>query len=287
MSACSCRSSMRFCRASLATATAPQCSRATAWSVPCWQRWDRWPRLCRRSSRLGSTYLRRLRCSCMFVLYGVLGSARRVCLSRLAGRARNGRSPADRTPREIQEEGLSCSRRLFSLDAFGGGFVVQSMIALWLYQRFDLSLATAGTVFFWTGMLIGAVLSGRCSHRPTNRPGQYDGLHAPCLPACVCSRFRSCPTLGYVIALLLIRSALSQMDVPTRSSYVMAIVSPAERPAAAVSLRCREASRRRSVRCCRLPARPFGVRMAAGDRRRDEDRLRPLAAGNVSPRATA
>jgi len=89
---------------------------------------------------------------------------------------------------------------LFSLDSFGGGFVVQSMVALWLYQRFGLSLATTGTIFFATGVL--TAFSYLVAVRIANRVG-------------------------------LIRSALSQMDVPTRSSYVMAIVTPEERPAAA------------------------------------------------------
>lgn len=121
---------------------------------------------------------------------------------------------------------------LFGLDAFGGGFVVQSMVALWLYQRFGLSVAAAGTIFFWTGLL--TAFSYLIAVRIANRIGLVNTMVFTHLPANLCLvliPFMS--DLNYVIALLFIRSALSQMDVPTRSSYVMAMVSPAERPAAA------------------------------------------------------
>jgi predicted MFS family arabinose efflux permease len=121
---------------------------------------------------------------------------------------------------------------LFSLDAFAGGFVVQSMIALWLYQRFGLSLATAGVFFFWTGLL--SALSFLVAVRIAGRIGLVNTMVFTHLPANVClALVPFMPDLGWAIALLLVRAALSQMDVPTRSSYVMAIVAPAERPAAA------------------------------------------------------
>jgi MFS family permease len=121
---------------------------------------------------------------------------------------------------------------LFSLDAFGGGFVVQSMIALWLYQRFSLSIAAAGTLFFWTGVLTS--LSYLVAVRIAHRIGLVNTMvftHLPSSFALIAIPFM--PSLPLVIALLFVRAALSQMDVPTRSSYVMAIVAPAERPAAA------------------------------------------------------
>ena len=68
---------------------------------------------------------------------------------------------------------------LFSLDAFGGGFVVQSLVALWLYQRFGLSLATAGTLFFATGVLSALSYLVAVAHREAHRARQHDGLHAP------------------------------------------------------------------------------------------------------------
>ena len=121
---------------------------------------------------------------------------------------------------------------LFSLDAFAGGFVVQSMLALWLYQRFDLSLAAAGVVFFWTGVLTAA--SYLVAVRIAGRFGLVNTMVFTHIPSNLCLILLPfVPDLGYAIALLFVRSALSQMDVPTRSSYVMAIVTPAERPAAA------------------------------------------------------
>jgi len=121
---------------------------------------------------------------------------------------------------------------LFSLDAFGGGFVVQSMLALWLYQKFALSLAAAGTLFFWTGIL--TAVSYLVAVRIANRIGLVNTMVFTHIPSSLCLiAIPFCDNLGVVVALLLVRSLLSQMDVPTRSSYVMAIVPPEERPAAA------------------------------------------------------
>src|SRR5207237_6449461 len=121
---------------------------------------------------------------------------------------------------------------LFSLDAFGGGLVVQSLLALWLFQRFDLSLESAGSLFFWTGVL--AAVSFMLAVPLAERFGLINTMVFTHLPSNVLlALVPFMPTLPLAIALLLLRSALSQMDVPTRSSYVMAVVPPAERPAAA------------------------------------------------------
>jgi MFS family permease len=121
---------------------------------------------------------------------------------------------------------------LFSLDAFGGGFVVQSLIALWLYQRFGLSIEVAGSIFFWAGLL--TAFSYLVAARIASRIGLVKTMVYTHLPSSLCLiAIPFCTDLAYAVALLLIRSALSQMDVPTRSSYVMAIVSPQERAAAA------------------------------------------------------
>jgi MFS family permease len=121
---------------------------------------------------------------------------------------------------------------LFSLDAFGGGFVVQSLVALWLYQRFDLSVASAGTIFFWTGVL--TAFSYLVAARIAKRFGLLKTMVFTHLPSSVCLiLIPFMHGLAPVLVLLFIRSALSQMDVPTRSSYVMAIVPPDERAAAA------------------------------------------------------
>ena len=121
---------------------------------------------------------------------------------------------------------------LFSLDAFGGGFVVQSLIALWLYQRFGLSVEVAGSIFFWAGLL--TAFSYLVAARIAGRIGLVKTMVYTHLPSSLCLiAIPFCADLGLAVALLLVRSALSQMDVPTRSSYVMAIVSPQERAAAA------------------------------------------------------
>jgi MFS family permease len=106
------------------------------------------------------------------------------------------------------------------------------MVALWLYQRFELSLATAGVVFFWTGVLSAA--SYLVAVRIAGRFGLVNTMVFTHIPSSLCLILLPfVPDLSYAIALLFLRGALSQMDVPTRSSYVMAIVTPAERPAAA------------------------------------------------------
>ena len=120
---------------------------------------------------------------------------------------------------------------LFSLDALGGGFIVQSLLALWLFERFDLSIATAGTIFFWTGLLSAG--SYLVAARLAQRIGLVNTMVFTHLPSNVLLFLVPfMPTLPLALALLLARSALSQMDVPTRSSYVVAVVPPAERAAA-------------------------------------------------------
>ncbi len=121
---------------------------------------------------------------------------------------------------------------LFSLDAFGGGFIVQSLLALWLFQKFQLSTAVAGTIFFWTGVL--SAFSYLVAVRIADRFGLVNTMVFTHLPSSLL--LLAIPFVGdltWVIVLLLARAALSQMDVPTRGSYVMAVVSPGERAAAA------------------------------------------------------
>lgn len=167
----------------------------------------------------------------MFLVYALLGL---VVLARYRSL-----SPAIEPGTEAPQAPLRESRRmvytlaaLFSLDSFGGGFVVQSLLALWLFQRFSLSLATAGTIFFWTGVLsAGSFLVAVPLARRIGLVNTMVFTHLPSNLFLALTPFM--PNLPLAIALLLARSALSQMDVPTRNSYVMAVVTPAERPAAA------------------------------------------------------
>ncbi|HWM41071.1 MAG TPA: MFS transporter [Burkholderiales bacterium] len=121
---------------------------------------------------------------------------------------------------------------LFAIDAFAGGFVVQSLLALWLFERFDLSLAAAGAFFFCSGVL--AAFSFPVAAWIGSRIGLVNTMVFTHIPANLCLITAAfVPSLEWALALLLVRAALSQMDVPTRSSYVMAVVTEAERPAAA------------------------------------------------------
>jgi sugar phosphate permease len=121
---------------------------------------------------------------------------------------------------------------LFSVDAFAGGLLVQSLLALWLFRRFDLSLAAAASFFFWAGLL--TAFSQLAAPRIAARFGLLNTMvftHIPSSIALMCAAFA--PRAEVALGLLLVRAALSQMDVPTRSAYVMALVSPKERTAAA------------------------------------------------------
>jgi len=109
---------------------------------------------------------------------------------------------------------------------------VQSMLALWLFEKFQMSVGLAATIFFWTG--ICTAFSYLLAVRIARRFGLINTMVFTHLPASVLMvLIPLMPSLPWVIALLLVRSVLSQMDVPTRSSYVMAVVSPSERAAAA------------------------------------------------------
>ena len=121
---------------------------------------------------------------------------------------------------------------LFSVDAFAGGLIAQSMIALWLYQRHGVGPAEAGVIFFFTSLL--SAISFLIAVRIAERVGLVNTMVFTHIPANLCLvAVPFVDSLGIVVVLLLIRGLLSQMDVPTRSSYVMAIVLPEERPAAA------------------------------------------------------
>lgn len=168
----------------------------------------------------------------MFVLYGMLGVA---CLPLYRGL-----SPQIDTHEEAQQPTpLGKSKRivytlaaLFSIDAFAGGFAVQSLLALWLFDRFQLSVGTAGTIFFWVGIL--GALSQLVAARIAARFGLINTMVFTHIPSSIFLMLVPfMPNLPLALLFLFLRSALSQMDVPARTSYVMAVVSPGERPAAA------------------------------------------------------
>jgi predicted MFS family arabinose efflux permease len=121
---------------------------------------------------------------------------------------------------------------LFCLDSFGGGFVVQSLLVLWLFRRFHLDVATAGAVFLGTGIL--SAFSQLASPWIARRIGLIRTMvytHLPSNLFLVLAAFM--PTAPLAVLCLCLRSLLSQMDVPARQSYVMAVVPPEERARAA------------------------------------------------------
>ena len=167
----------------------------------------------------------------MFGLYALLGIASGFAYRKLpATLAADLELPA--SPLTKSRHTVYKLAALFSLDAFGGGFIVQSLLALWLLERYQLSIAVAGTIFFWSGVF--SALSYLVATRIADRFGLVNTMVFTHLPSSLLLlMIPFAPSLGFAIALLLARSALSQMDVPTRSSYVMAVVAPNERAAAA------------------------------------------------------
>jgi MFS family permease len=121
---------------------------------------------------------------------------------------------------------------LFALDAFAGGFILQSVMAYWFHVRFGASTAALGTLFFGANLL--AAVSALLAHRIAMRIGLLNTMVFTHLPSNVMLVFVPLmPNMGSAMALLLARYAISQMDVPTRQSYTMAVVAPDERAAAA------------------------------------------------------
>jgi MFS family permease len=167
----------------------------------------------------------------VFVAYAVVALLCAVVYRRL--------SPAAPAATAVRAAPLARSRpvvlelaALFSLDSLGGGLVVQSLLALWLLRRFGLSLEATGTVFFAAGLL--AALSQLVSARLARRIGHVRTMVFTHLPANVFLIAAALmPSAPLAVLFLLLRMALSQMDVPARQAYVMALVPPEERAAAA------------------------------------------------------
>jgi MFS family permease len=198
----------------------------------------------------GLTELTALRA--MFWLYGVIGlvvwalyarAAREAArgATRIAGGAGGGamRTGSDDAPAEPSHAPLGPSRAvvlrlalLFAVDSFAGGLVLNALLALWLATRFGLDAAAAGAYFFWAGLL--ATVSMWLAPKLAARIGLVNTMVFTHIPANLCLIAAAlAPNLLTALTLLFVRSALSQMDVPTRTAFVMAVVTPPERPAAA------------------------------------------------------
>lgn len=166
----------------------------------------------------------------MFGLYGAIGLAVWAIYLRLPTPHEEARTPP--VPLGPSRKVVVRLAMLFSLDSFAGGLVVNALLALWLFQRFDMSVASAGQFFFWSGLCAAA--SQLAAPRLARRIGLLNTMVFTHIPASLCLIAAAfVPSLHAALALLIIRSLLSQMDVPARSAFVMAVVTPAERAAAA------------------------------------------------------
>ncbi len=173
------------------------------------------------------------------VLYAGLGLVLAFLFTRISRDAEATPSEASASGGPRRWLGIHTSHRvvaklsgLFTVDAFAGGFVVQSFAAYWFYLRFGVNPATLGAIFFWANILSGisALLASRLAARfglirtmvLTHLPSNILLLLVPLMP-----------NLKLAVLALLLRFSISQMDVPTRQSYTMAVVTPEERSAAA------------------------------------------------------
>jgi MFS family permease len=179
--------------------------------------------------------------------YGVMGLVLLVIFTRLSGRVE---APSHALARSLPHSstartgertrlGLHKSRRvvfklsaLFSLDAFAGGFVLTSFVAYWLNVRFGAEPGALGAIFFAANILAG--LSALSAARIARRIGLINTMVFTHIPSNILLMLVPLmPTLPLAVIVLLLRFSISQMDVPTRQSYTMAVVDPDERSAAA------------------------------------------------------
>jgi MFS family permease len=192
------------------------------------------------SAHMGGAFVDAMRA--MFVLYALIGAVvalfyrgfiaherRDQAAARDANAAANIEAPRPLGPSRgivLRLAGLFC------IDSFAGGLLVNAILALWLFQRFGLSLADAGRFFFASGLLMTA--SQLLAPPLARRVGLVNTMVFTHIPASLFLIAASlAPSLPVALACLLLRAALSSMDVPARNAFVMAVVTPPERAAAA------------------------------------------------------
>jgi MFS family permease len=167
----------------------------------------------------------------MFAIYGLVGLAVWMLYRRMPEPLAHERPPPPAPLRESRGVVVRLAV-LFSVDAFAGGLVLNSLLALWLFQRFGVSVAAAGVFFFWAGLL--SAFSQLAAPWVAKRIGLINTMVFTHIPASIFLILAAlAPSLPLALGLLLLRALLSQMDVPTRSAFVMAVVTPPERAAAA------------------------------------------------------
>ena len=170
----------------------------------------------------------------LFVLYAVIGIANLVIFITLSDKVELAQVEGERRFIGIHRStGMVVKlSALFGLDAFAGGLVVQSIVAYWFFLRWGLQIADLAVVFFWVGILSG--LSLLAAGWLAERFGLLNTMVFTHLPSNVLLLLVPlAPTSSLAIAFFLLRMSISQMDVPTRQSYTMAVVDPDERTATA------------------------------------------------------
>ena len=171
---------------------------------------------------------------------------------------------------------------LFALDAFGGGFILQSIVAYWFYLRFHLDPAALGSIFFFANLLAAASALGAAAL--AKRFGLINTMVFTHLPSNVLLILVPLmPNLTLAVAVLLVRFSISQMDVPTRQSYTMAVVRPDERSAASgITTVARSIGAAISPSPRRLlPGKSASDQRAVLHRRGREDRVRSLPLSGI------
>src|SRR5204863_8079687 len=161
--------------------------------------------------------------------YGVLGAALGAMFAFLSPAVNAKHDGSGR----IRSRGIIAKlSALFALDSFAGGLVVQSILAWWFYRRFGLSPAVLGSIFFGANILAG--IAALAAARLAKRFGLLNTMVFTHLPSNILLLLVPfMPTLTLAITVLLLRFSISQMDVPTRQAYIIDVVEPSERTAAA------------------------------------------------------
>jgi MFS family permease len=170
----------------------------------------------------------------LFVLYALVGVANLLIFLTLSPQVELAHVEGERKFLGIHRSTGTVARlsALFAIDSFAGGFVVQSVVSYWFYLRWGLSIGELAVVFFWVGILSG--LSLLAAGWLAGRIGLLNTMVFTHIPSSVVLMLIPlAPTAWLAVALFLLRMSVSQMDVPTRQSYTMAVVDPDERTATA------------------------------------------------------
>jgi len=170
----------------------------------------------------------------LFVIYAVIGLLNLVIFTTLSEKVELAQVEGERRFIGIHRSAGTVAKlsALFGIDAFAGGLVVQSIVAYWFFLRWNLAISDLAVIFFWVGILSG--LSLLAAGWLAERFGLLNTMVFTHLPSNILLMLVPlAPTAGLAVAFFLLRMSVSQMDVPTRQSYTMAVVDVDERTATA------------------------------------------------------